>query len=65
MKNNLNRREFIVKTALGSFALVHGFHMRLFAMPLIEEKTNKMSSKSMVKVALHKTTDRKNGVQTV
>ena len=65
MKNNLNRREFIIKTALGSFALVRGFNKKLFPIPLIEEKVEKMSSKSIAKIALHKTTDRKYGVKTV
>jgi len=65
MKNNLNRREFIIKTALGSLAMVHGFHNKIFAMPFIEDKVNKLSTTSVAKIALHKTTDRKYGVKTV
>ena len=61
MNKYLNRREFIIKTALGSFAFAYGFNKSLFAQPL-----NKyISSNLTTKIALHKTTNRKEGVQTV
>jgi len=61
MTKNLNRREFIIKTTLGSFALVYGFNKSLIALPL----NKSISSKLTTKIALHKTTNRKVGVQTV
>ena len=61
MKKNINRREFIIKTTLGSFALAYGFNKSLFALPI----TKSISSNSTAKIALHKTTDRKVGVRTV
>jgi uncharacterized protein (DUF362 family) len=61
MKNKINRREFIIKTALGSVAVAYGFNRSLFALPL----SNTIPSNSIAKIALHKTSDRTLGVQTV
>ena len=61
MTKNLNRRKFIIKTTLGSFAFAYGFNKSLFALPL----NKSISSNLTAKIALHKTTNRKVGVQTV
>ena len=61
MGKNINRREFIIKTALGSFALAYSFNRSLVAQPI----SKSISSNSTAKIALHKTTDRKVGVRTV
>lgn len=64
MKKILNRREFIIKSTLGSFAFAYGFNKSLFALPQRNNVKN-MTSNSIAKIALHKTTNRKEGVQTV
>ena len=61
MKKYLNRREFLLKTALGSVAFAYGLNRSLFALPIGKD----ISSNSIAKIALHKTTNRKEGVQTV
>jgi uncharacterized protein (DUF362 family) len=61
MKKYLNRREFLLKTALGSVAFAYGLNRSLFAVPIGKD----ISSNSIAKIALHKTTNRKEGVQTV
>ena len=61
MKKYLNRREFLLKTALGSIAFAYGLNRSLFALPIGKD----ISSNSIAKIALHKTTNRKEGVQTV
>lgn len=61
MQDKINRREFIIKTALGSFAVAYGFNKSLFAQPA----SNNTASNSIAKIALHKTSNRIVGVQTV
>lgn len=61
MQDKINRREFIIKTALGSFAVAYGFNKSLFAQPV----SNNTASNSIAKIALHKTSNRIVGVQTV
>ena len=61
MKKILNRREFIIKSTLGSFAFAYGLNKNVFALP----QSNNMTSNSIATIALHKTTNRKEGVQTV
>ena len=61
MNKYFNRREFIIKTALGGFAFAYGFNKSLFALPL----NKSISSNLTTKIALHKTSNRKVGVQTV
>ena len=57
MKKNINRREFIKTTALGSVAFSMGFHNNLFATPT--------STNTIAKIVLQKTADRKFGVKKV
>ena len=61
MNKYLNRREFIIKTTLGSFAFAYSFNKGLFAFPV----NKNLSSNATTKIALHKTTNRKEGVKTV
>lgn len=61
MQDKINRREFIIKTALGSIAVAYGFNKSLFAQPV----SNNTASNSIAKITLHKTSDRIVGVQTV
>lgn len=61
MNKYLNRREFIIKTALGSFAFAYGFNNSLFALPLSKSTSSNLNAK----IALHKTSNRKVGVHTV
>ena len=61
MKKKINRREFIRTTALGSIALSMGINKSIFAYSLADE----ISSSSITRIALQKTTDRKLGVKKV
>ena len=61
MKKIINRREFILKTALGSVAFAYGFNSNLFGLSAVKN----ISSNSITKIALQKTTDRKFGVNKV
>ena len=60
----MNRREFIIKSTLGSFTFAYSFNKNLFALP--QSNNDKYTaSNSIAKIALHKTTNRKEGVHTV
>ncbi len=61
MRDKINRREFIIKTVLGSVAVAYGFNKSLFALPVSKNP----GSNSIAKIALHKTSNRIVGVQTV
>ncbi len=62
--DNLNRREFLVKATLGSFAFIYGFKKKsTFSSSGGDSYPPTPITKS--KIALHKTQDRKEGVRTV
>ena len=64
MKNHLNRRDFLIKATLGSIAFVYGCKKKWTSSShgSIDDQ-HPLIAKS--KIALHKTQDRKVGVQTV
>jgi len=64
MKNHLNRREFIVKATLGGFAFVYGCKKKSTSS---SNGGNDYQPPTITKskIALHKTQDRHEGVQTV
>lgn len=61
MKKYINRREFIKTTALGTVALSMGINKSLFAL----SASSNIAAGSVTKIALHKTSDRKLGVNKV
>jgi len=64
MKKHLNRREFIVKSTLGGFAFVYGCKKKAISSSNNDNGFEPIQIKKS-KIALHKTEDRREGVEIV
>ena len=64
MKNILNRRDFIIKATLGGFAFVYGCKKKTTSSTIDDNGIEPIQIKKS-KIALHKTDNRQEGVETV